>query len=64
MVSWLFAGVSSHPCVSEPAGDGAPAESPTSVYTDVIDVTIPVQCLTKDSRLELLEASKVFVHRE
>ncbi|XP_063392884.1 dnaJ homolog subfamily C member 11 [Cydia fagiglandana] len=53
----LPAGASSHEVEAEPTGDAASPESPTA-YSEVIDVTIPVQCLVKDSRLELLEASK------
>ncbi|XP_063374234.1 dnaJ homolog subfamily C member 11 [Cydia amplana] len=53
----LPAGASSHEVEAEPTGDAASPESPAA-YTEVIDVTIPVQCLVKDSRLELLEASK------
>lgn len=52
----LPADTSSH-VIPEQTGDGVSPESP-SPYSDVIDVTIPVQCLVKDSRLELLEASK------
>ncbi|XP_045509920.1 dnaJ homolog subfamily C member 11 [Colias croceus] len=48
-------GASNHE-TGEEMGDGAP-ESP-SAYSEVIDVTIPLQCLVRDSRLELLEASK------
>lgn len=53
----LPAGATSHEVEAEPTGDAASPESP-SAYSEVIDVTIPVQCLVKDSRLELLEASK------
>ncbi|XP_038216749.1 dnaJ homolog subfamily C member 11 isoform X1 [Zerene cesonia] len=52
----LPSGASQHETGEEGIGDGA-AESP-SAYSEVIDVTIPLQCLVKDSRLELLEASK------
>ncbi|VVC94340.1 unnamed protein product [Leptidea sinapis] len=44
-----------HETVPEETGDSSEATSP---YGEVIDVTIPVQCLVKDSRLELLDASK------
>ncbi|XP_026759365.2 dnaJ homolog subfamily C member 11 [Galleria mellonella] len=49
-------GASSHE-IPEPTGDGISPECP-SPFSEVIDVTIPVQCLVKDSRLELLAASK------
>ncbi|XP_060809673.1 dnaJ homolog subfamily C member 11 [Amyelois transitella] len=49
-------GESSHE-ITEQTGDGASPQSP-SQYSEVIDVTIPLQCLVRDSRLELLEASK------
>ncbi|KAG6458071.1 hypothetical protein O3G_MSEX010658 [Manduca sexta] len=42
---------------AEQTGDGVSPESPNA-YSEVIDVTIPIQCLVKDTRLELLEASK------
>uniref|UniRef100_A0A2A4K404 J domain-containing protein n=1 Tax=Heliothis virescens TaxID=7102 RepID=A0A2A4K404_HELVI len=48
---------SSHEVSAETAGDGAATET-TSPFSEVVDVTIPIQCLVKDSRLELLEASK------
>lgn len=52
----LPTGASSHE-VGEPSGDCA---TPLSLnpYSEVIDVTIPLQCLVKGSRLELLEATK------
>ncbi|XP_037977939.2 dnaJ homolog subfamily C member 11 [Plutella xylostella] len=50
-------GATSHDMSSETVGDGSPPLSPGGPC-EVIDVTIPVQCLVKDSRLELLEASK------
>ncbi|XP_050360997.1 dnaJ homolog subfamily C member 11 [Nymphalis io] len=53
----LPAGASAHELPIEQTGDTALPESPNA-YSEVIDVTIPLQCLTKDSRLELLEASK------
>ncbi|KAL0851890.1 hypothetical protein ABMA28_000180 [Loxostege sticticalis] len=53
----LPSGASSHEVAAERTGDAASPESP-SIYSEVIDVTIPIQCLVKDSRLELLEASK------
>ncbi|KPJ09171.1 DnaJ-like subfamily C member 11 [Papilio machaon] len=53
----LPAGADSHEVTTDEAGDGVQAESPHG-YSEVIDVTIPLQCLVKDSRLELLEASK------
>lgn len=49
-------GVSSHEII-DTSGDGSP-ETPLNPYAEVIDVTIPIQCLVNDSRLELLEASK------
>ncbi|CAK1554194.1 unnamed protein product [Leptosia nina] len=52
----LPSGASSHETAAEEIGDGA--TEPPSPYSDVIDVTIPLQCLIRDSRLELLEASK------
>ncbi|KOB73460.1 DnaJ-17, partial [Operophtera brumata] len=48
---------SSHPVTEPSPGDVPTAESPLG-YAEVIDVTIPLQCLIKDSRLELLDASK------
>lgn len=55
----LPSGASSHEItvVDENGDSGSSPESP-SLYSEVIDVTIPVQCLVKDSRLELLEACK------
>ncbi|CAH1647522.1 unnamed protein product [Spodoptera littoralis] len=53
----LPSGASGHEVGAEPTGDGVSPESPT-MLGEVIDVTIPIQCLVKDSRLELLEASK------
>ncbi|KAH9627789.1 hypothetical protein HF086_000174 [Spodoptera exigua] len=53
----LPSGASAHEIGAEQTGDGISPESPT-MMSEVIDVTIPVQCLIKDSRLELLEASK------
>ncbi|CAK1588561.1 unnamed protein product [Parnassius mnemosyne] len=53
----LPADATSHEVGAEQAGDGVPLDSPSG-YSEAIDVTIPVQCLVKDSRLELLEASK------
>ncbi|XP_053624260.1 dnaJ homolog subfamily C member 11 [Plodia interpunctella] len=47
-------GASAHE-VAEQTGDGV---AQSSQYSEVIDVTIPIQCLVRDSRLELLEASK------
>ncbi|XP_037299974.1 dnaJ homolog subfamily C member 11 [Manduca sexta] len=52
----LPADASSHE-IAEQTGDGVSPESPNA-YSEVIDVTIPIQCLVKDTRLELLEASK------
>ncbi|XP_045531393.1 dnaJ homolog subfamily C member 11 [Pieris brassicae] len=52
----LPSGATSHDTTAEEIGDGA-SESP-SAYGDVINVTIPLQCLVRDSRLELLDASK------
>lgn len=46
-----------HEVGAEPTGDGNSPETPNT-FSEVIDVTIPIQCLVKDSRLELLEASK------
>ncbi|XP_075990898.1 dnaJ homolog subfamily C member 11 isoform X1 [Anticarsia gemmatalis] len=57
MYGKLPADASNHEISVEQVGDGSTPESPT-VFAEVIDVTIPVQCLVKDSRLELLEASK------
>ncbi|KAJ8736953.1 hypothetical protein PYW07_000224 [Mythimna separata] len=48
---------SNHEVGAEPTGDGNSPETPNA-FSEVIDVTIPIQCLVKDSRLELLEASK------
>ncbi|XP_013146507.1 PREDICTED: dnaJ homolog subfamily C member 11 [Papilio polytes] len=53
----LPAGADSHEVSTDEAGDGDQAETPQG-YSEVIEVTIPLQCLVKDSRLELLEASK------
>ncbi|XP_072930669.1 dnaJ homolog subfamily C member 11 [Epargyreus clarus] len=53
----LPSGETSHEINVEQTGDGVTPESPTA-YSEVIDVTIPLQCLVRDSRLELLEASK------
>ncbi|CAH2034852.1 unnamed protein product, partial [Iphiclides podalirius] len=53
----LPAGADSHEVNAEEAGDGTQTET-ASAYSEVIDVTIPIQCLVKGSRLELLEASK------
>ncbi|XP_068632767.1 dnaJ homolog subfamily C member 11 [Battus philenor] len=53
----LPAGAESHEVGAEEAGDGAQPE-PTAALPDLIDVTVPLQCLVKDSRLELLDASK------
>ncbi|KPI96217.1 PREDICTED: dnaJ homolog subfamily C member 11 [Papilio xuthus] len=53
----LPAGADSHDVAPDEAGDGVQPESPHG-YSEVIEVTIPLQCLVKDSRLELLEASK------
>ncbi|XP_052746724.1 dnaJ homolog subfamily C member 11 [Bicyclus anynana] len=53
----LPAGAEAHEVSSEQTGDTGSPESPLP-YAEVIDVTVPVQCLIKDSRLELLEASK------
>ncbi|XP_039763790.1 dnaJ homolog subfamily C member 11 [Pararge aegeria] len=50
-------GATEHEIESEQTGDTGSPDSPLR-YLEVIDVTIPVQCLIKDSRLELLEASK------
>ncbi|XP_059062994.1 dnaJ homolog subfamily C member 11 [Achroia grisella] len=52
----LPSGASSHD-IPEPTGDSISPESP-SPYSEVIDVTIPLQCLVKDTRLELLAACK------
>ncbi|CAG9558842.1 unnamed protein product [Danaus chrysippus] len=46
-------GASDHDASSEPIGDGVEVS-----HAEVIDVTIPMQCLIRDSRLELLDASK------
>lgn len=55
----LLTDSSSHEVGAEPTGDGQQAPEAPNSFSEVIDVTIPVQCLVKDSRLELLEASKV-----
>ncbi|CAH0402126.1 unnamed protein product [Chilo suppressalis] len=54
----LPSGASSHEIAAEQTGDTATSPESPSLYSEVIDVTIPIQCLVKDSRLELLEASK------
>ncbi|XP_049699825.2 dnaJ homolog subfamily C member 11 isoform X1 [Helicoverpa armigera] len=48
---------SSHEVGAETSGDGTSPETP-GPFSEVVDVTIPIQCLVKDSRLELIEASK------
>lgn len=57
-VMYFAAGASNHEVSPEQTGDASNAESPTA-SSEVIEVTIPLQCLVRDSRLELLEASKV-----
>jgi hypothetical protein len=52
-------GEKGHDVEVEQTGDTASSPESPSLYSETIDVTIPVQCLVKDSRLELLEASKV-----
>ncbi|GBP93246.1 DnaJ homolog subfamily C member 11, partial [Eumeta japonica] len=55
----LPAGAKSHDLPAEATGDSTTTQQSTlNVLAEVIDVTIPLQCLIKDSRLELLEASK------
>lgn len=53
----LPSGCTNHEVEAEQVGDASFTDVP-NLYAEVIDVTIPVQCLVKDSRLELLEASK------
>nr|XP_049699825.1 dnaJ homolog subfamily C member 11 isoform X1 [Helicoverpa armigera] len=53
----LPANASSHEVGAETSGDGTSPETP-GPFSEVVDVTIPIQCLVKDSRLELIEASK------
>ncbi|KAI5640321.1 dnaJ domain-containing protein [Phthorimaea operculella] len=50
-------GFTQHDVSAEPTGD-SPLSPDSPSFSEVIDVTIPIQCLVKDSRLELLEASK------
>lgn len=42
------------------AGISGPADDQLHSSEEVIDVTIPVQCLVKDSKLVIYESSKVY----
>ncbi|KAL4717593.1 hypothetical protein ACJJTC_000742 [Scirpophaga incertulas] len=54
----LPAGETSHEMTPDEAGDTSVSPESPSLYREIIDVTIAIQCLVRDSRLELLEASK------